>query len=76
MIRELELIHQSKLIAVAKYESKKIRLDYPFGGGLAMALGLLDAVLVRFVRLVVRGVILRLRHCSSSSSPSISTIEQ
>jgi hypothetical protein len=35
---------------------------YPFGGGLAVALWLLDAVLVRLVRLVVRRVVLRLSH--------------
>jgi hypothetical protein len=35
---------------------------HPLGGGLAVALGLLDAVLVRLVRLVVRRVVLRLGH--------------
>ena len=38
---------------------------YPLGGGLALALGLLDAVPVRLVRLVVRRVVLRLGHLRS-----------
>lgn len=40
---------------------------HPLGGGLAVALGLLDAVLVRLVRLVVRRVVLRLGHLRSLS---------
>jgi hypothetical protein len=36
--------------------------SYPLGGGLPVALGLLDAVLVRLERLVVRRVVLRLGH--------------
>jgi hypothetical protein len=40
---------------------------YPLGGGLAVALGLLDAVLVRLERLVMRRVVLRLGHPESLS---------
>lgn len=35
---------------------------HPFGGGVAVLAGLLDAVLVGLVRLIVSCVILRLRH--------------
>lgn len=40
------------------------RYAYPFGGGVGMALGLLDSVPVGLVRLIMGGVILRFRHVS------------
>ena len=42
-------------------------ITYPFGWSVTMPLWLLDAILVSFVRLVVSGVILRLRHFSQFS---------
>lgn len=41
---------------------------HPFGGDVAVSLGLLDSIPVSLVRLVVSGVILRFRHCSFLSA--------
>lgn len=45
-----------------------MKKNYPFGGSVAVLPGLLDAVLVSFERLVVGGVVLRLRHFSATRS--------
>ena len=47
---------------IERKRNMRSKLSNPLGGGLAVALGLLDAVLVRLVRLVVRRVVLRLGH--------------
>ena len=44
----------------------KRRVEYPFGGSVAMPLWLFDAILVGLVGLVVSGVVLRLCHLCNS----------